>query len=136
MTTDLNTLVRRIPEEIFNNANADAADELFLPNYVDHRTVPPGFPRGSALPKAMSRMLRSAFPDLHMTIEDVLVDGDRAAIRLTVRGTHTGDFMGHPPTGRRVTWTETHIVRCERGKVAEHWVNLDELGRLQQLSAI
>jgi predicted SnoaL-like aldol condensation-catalyzing enzyme len=136
MTTDLKSLIRRIPEEIYNQGNIDAVDELFQADYIEHRPMPPNFPTGAGIPKTMVTLMRKAFPDLHMTVEDVLADGDKAMLRLTVQGTHVGEFMGRLATGRRITWTETHIVRYEEDKVAEHWVNIDELGRLQQLGAM
>ncbi len=136
MTTDLKNLIRRIPEELYNQGNLAAADELFHADYIEHRPLPPNFPKGAGIPKTMAALMRKAFPDLHMTIEDVLADGDKAVVRLTVQGTHVGEFMGLPATGRRITWTETHIARYENGKVAEHWMNVDELGRLQQLGAV
>lgn len=136
MNTNLKTLICRVPEEIYNQGNLEAVDDLFLPDYIEHRSLPANAPKGSQIPKMMSALLRKAFPDLHMTVDDVLAEGDKAMARLTVQGTHTGEFHGIPPTGRRITWTETHIVRCEQDKIAEHWVNIDELGQLQQLGAL
>ncbi|MCW1968867.1 MAG: ester cyclase [Anaerolineae bacterium] len=135
MNTDLKNLIRRVPEEVYNQGNLAAVDELFLPDYIEHRPLPPNAPKGSQIPRMMAQMLRTAFPDLQMTVDDVMSEGDKAVARLTVQGTHTGEFQGMPATGRRIVWTETHMVRCENGKIAEHWVNLDELGRMNQMGA-
>lgn len=69
-------------------------------------------------------------------IEDMLVDGDKVAVRTTFRGTHTGDFFGIPPTGKSVTVSGTHILRIADGKIAEHWGNNDDLGLMRQLGVI
>ncbi|HLZ36712.1 MAG TPA: ester cyclase [Mycobacteriales bacterium] len=78
----------------------------------------------------------SAFPDHHYTVEDVISEGDKFAVRLTASGTHLGDFFGIPPTGRHATWTETRIVRVVDGKVVDHWANTDSLGMLRQLGVL
>jgi predicted ester cyclase len=81
-------------------------------------------------------MVYSATPNLSHTIEDMLAEGDRVAVRLTARGTHTGEFMGIPPTGKQVTVTGTVICRIAEGKIQEDWFNSDALGLLQQLGVI
>ena len=81
-------------------------------------------------------MLHTAFPDLHYTVENVLAEGELAAGHVTVRGTHQGEFLGIAPTGREVTWSETHVGRYENGKLVEHWGNSDDLGIMQQLGAV
>ena len=126
---------RRIPEEVINTGNLDLADELFAPDYVEHVAVPPGTPSGVAGFKAYFALLRAAFPDLRYTVEAVLAEGDLVAGHVTVRGTHRGEFMGIPATGKPVTWTETHVGRFAGGKLVEHWGDSDDLGRLRQLGA-
>lgn len=81
-------------------------------------------------------MFRTAFPDLYGTIEDLIAEGDKVVTRITYRGTHQGEFMGIPPTGRPVTMTFTGINRIAGGKIAEGWVNFDALGMMQQLGVI
>lgn len=137
MSTEQNkTIIRRIPEELFNQGNLAAADELFAPNYTGHRPFPPGWPTGVAGVKQFASVLRTAFPDLHLAVEDVLGDGDKVVVRITASGTQQGAFMGIPATGKRAVWTETHICRMAGGQVVEHWVNTDQLGMLQQLGVI
>jgi steroid delta-isomerase-like uncharacterized protein len=80
--------------------------------------------------------LRDAFPDVHITIEDQVAEGDRVVTRWTARGTHTGAFQGIPPTGKRGSMTGIDINRFADGKVVECWTNADDLGLLQQLGVI
>jgi predicted ester cyclase len=78
----------------------------------------------------------TAFPDVHDTIEHLIADGDKVVSRCTMRGTHQGEFMGMPPTGKEVSWTYMQMDRIEHGKFVESWVNVDDLGLLQQVGAI
>jgi steroid delta-isomerase-like uncharacterized protein len=137
MSTEPNkTLVRQIPEEMFNKGNLAIADELFAPNFSQHVQFPPGWPTGVASVKQIVTMLRTAFPDFQYTIEDEIAEGDKVVMRLSARGTQLAPFMGIPATGKQATWTEIHIARIAEGKVAEHWANRDQLGLLQQLGAM
>ncbi len=81
-------------------------------------------------------MWRAGFPDLHITIEDIIAEGDKVATRATARGTHKGEFMNIPPTGKQVTVTSIAIQQIAGGKVVEVWVNIDHLGMMQQLGAV
>jgi predicted ester cyclase len=78
-------------------------------------------------------MLRTAFPDLHFTIEELIAEGDVVAGRLTMSGTHEGPLMGMPPTGRSVQQAHMHFVRFRDGKAVEHWGVRDDLGMMQQM---
>jgi steroid delta-isomerase-like uncharacterized protein len=79
---------------------------------------------------------RTAFPDLNITVGEMLADGDKVAYRLNVTGTHTGEFMGIPATGRRIAITETHIDQVANGRIARHDGDWDQMGMLQQLAVI
>ena len=79
---------------------------------------------------------RTAFPDMRMTVGEMLADGDKVAYRITVTGTHTGEFMGIPATGKRVTFTETHIDQIHNGLIVRHDGDWDQMGMLQQLGVI
>lgn len=81
-------------------------------------------------------LFRAAFPDLEMSVDDMIVAGDMVADRVTWRATHRGELMGIPPTGRRVTVTEIHLARIADGKIVERWGNWDPLGLLRQLGAV
>ena len=127
---------RRIPEEIFNQGKLELIDELFAPDYVDHAPPPPGMPPGIEGLKQLIGALHAAFPDFHYTIEDQFAEGDKHVGRMTGHGTHKGEFMGIPPTGKTVSWGEIHIGRMVDGKLVEHWSNQDQLGMMQQLGVV
>ncbi len=129
-------LIRRIPEELYNEGNLAVADEVMAADYVEHFPLPPGWPSGLEGLRQFVTMLRTAFPDFRYTIEDEIAEGDMVVIRLTASGTQRGEFMGIPPTGNRATWTEIHVCRIADGKLVEHWANLDQLGMMQQLGVI
>jgi steroid delta-isomerase-like uncharacterized protein len=110
-------------------------DELIDTNWVGHG---PGEQevKGAASLKQFTAMMWVAFPDYHMTIEDNIAEGDKVVTRLTVRGTHQGDFMGVAPTGKQFTMTMIVISRIRDGKILECWQSSDLLGQLQQLGVI
>jgi len=129
--------MRRIPEEIFNHGNLALADELFAADYVEHTPgLLPDFPLGRAGFKQYVTLLRTAYPDLHYTIEDEVVRGEVAAFHLAARGTNAGPLFGMPSTGRQAGWTETHIARCVDDVLVEHWACIDQLGMLVQLGVV
>ena len=121
-------LSRRAIEEIMNQRNLAVFDELHSPDYVCHiisRTI-----QGPEPFKQLLSMVLTAFPDLHYTIEDLFGEGDRVVVRYTSRGTHKGDLMGIPPTGKQVTVTGTDIMRIVNGKILEEWINNDLMQQL------
>ena len=136
MSTEENKAVeRRIIEEVFNNKNLAAIDELFTPDYAYHGTGG-GDSRGREEFKLTIAALFAAFPDFNGTIEDMVAEGDKVVSRTTYRGTHRGDFQGIPPTGRKVEFAGITLSRFEGGKNAESWDLLDNLGMMQQLGVI
>jgi len=120
---------------VLNDKNVNAVDELMAANYIDHNPAP-GVPSGTEGMKQLMSMFFSAFPDLHATIDVLVAEGDLVVGRMTNTGTHTGDFMGIPATGKKVSFTETHIVRIADGKAVEHWGNQDDMGMMQPLGVI
>ena len=135
MTEDNKALNRRFVEEVINQGNTDAIDELIDPGVVDH-AAPPGFPTGREGAKQFAAMMRSSFPDLHLTIEDMIAEGDKVVMRSTWSGTHQGEFMGIPATGRRVTVSQIDITRCADGRMVEHWGHFYTLGLMHQLGGV
>lgn len=135
MTEDNKALNRRFVEEVINQGNIDTIDELLDPGVVDH-DAPPGFPTGREGAKQFFAIVRSAFPDLHHTIEDMIAEGDKVVMRSTWSGTHKGEFMGIPTTGRRVTVSAIDITRVADGRIVEHWEQSDALGLMQQLGVV
>jgi steroid delta-isomerase-like uncharacterized protein len=129
-------LVRREEEELFSGGNLDAADEIYAADYVGHDPSNPEDVRGLEAAKQAAADYRQAFPDLRVTVEDLIAEGDRVAAHLRFRGTHQGELNGIAPTGRRVDCTGIVISRIEEGKIAEDWANFDDLGMMQQLRVI
>lgn len=126
---------RRFVEEVINGGNVDVVPELFSPEYVDH-SAPPGAPPGLEGVKAVPKMFRGAFPDVHFTIQTMLEEGDKVATRVTGVGTHRGPFVGVQPTGNRATWASHGIFRVRDGKIVEHWGQPDLLALLSQIGGI
>src|ERR671913_253980 len=128
-------LFRRTYEELLNQGILDVADELIAPDFINHE-APPGMDRGPESMRGLANMLRTAFPDLHFEIEELVAEGDTVAGRLTMSGTHEGPLMGTLPTGRSVRQDHMHFVRFRDGKAVEHWGVRDDLGMMQQLGVI
>lgn len=137
-TTANKQLVARWYEEVYNRGDLAVADAIFAADYVNHEpTAPPGgWPRGPEGPKAIVGTYRTAFPDVHFTIDEQLADGDKVVTRWTAHGTQTGPLMGLPPTGKSVAITGISIERVADGEIAETWVNFDLLGLMTQLGFV
>lgn len=126
--------IQRWVEGTWNNGNLALADEVYSADYIVHD--PAGPIQGLEALKQFVTMFRTAFPDIHVTIEDMIAEGDKVVWRYTLRGTHRGEFMGIAPTGKSMTLTGILISRFVDDKVVEDWNNYDALGMLQQLGAI
>jgi steroid delta-isomerase-like uncharacterized protein len=120
--------------DIWNTGDVAAADEFVRIDLIDH-SLPPGLPPGREGFKLLVGGFRSAFPDLSITIDDLMAQGDKAAARVTFRGTQRGEFQGIPASGRSFRMAAIGILRFEAGQVVEHWAVLDLLGLLTQLGA-
>ncbi len=121
-------LARRAVEELFNRGNLEAADELFAPDYILHDLASPeGEVHGPEGFKHFVGVFRTAFPNLHVTIEDQIAEGDKMVTRYTVTGNHLGDLMGLPPSGKRVTIVGAGVSRASGGKFVETWDHYDAL---------
>jgi predicted ester cyclase len=127
--------VQRIVEEIFNNKKLALIDEYIASDVIDH-SAPPGLPPGIEGYRLKLGMFTNAFPDLHITYEKMIAEGDMVAGRFTLTGTQQGDFAGIPATGKQVSVTGHDFVRVVDGIVAEHWVEMDTLGMMQQLGVV
>ncbi len=125
-------IAMRTQLEYFGSGRYDLAEHVVTADFVDHE-APPGTPPGPEGANAVLRWLRSAFNDLSYEIEDAFADGDRVAIRLITRGTHTGEFMGKPATGRRFEIEAIHLYRIVNGRVAEHWAKRDDVALARQI---
>ena len=121
--------------EAFNEGNLDAVDELVTDSYIRHDPNAPEV-RGPEEEKRLIVMYRSAFPDLHFTVEDMVAEGDKVATRIGISATHRGELLGIPPTEKQLAFTAMELYRIANGKIDEQWVNVDTLGMMQQIGAI
>ena len=126
---------RRFYEEVWNQGNLDVIDQLADPNVVGHDPVG-GEIRGREALRQFVSGNRTAFPDLRITIEDQVAEGDKVVTRWSSRGTHKGDLMGIAPTGKQTRVTGISIDRYSGGKVVEDYTDWDALGLMQQLGVI
>jgi predicted ester cyclase len=122
-----------------NTGNAEliseTIDEVFEPDVLIRTPLPVEATGAQAMKEVFGTLLR-AFPDLHVTVEDVIEEGDKLVSRNVVTGTHEGDYMGLPPTGRSVTYNEIFILRFVKGRITETWGVVDVLSQMRQLGAI
>jgi steroid delta-isomerase-like uncharacterized protein len=128
-------LVRRFVEEVQTRHNLAAVDDYMSADFVDH-CVPPGLPPGREGVKMQFAMFFNALPDLHALIHDQVVDENKVVTRKTLRGTHKGDLMGIPPTGKTIDIEVIDILAVKDGKITDHWNLVDQLGLLKQLGAL
>jgi steroid delta-isomerase-like uncharacterized protein len=137
MSTEENkAIARRWSEELWSKGDLAVADEIVAANYVRHDPGDPFVAEGPEGVKRLVKGLRAQMPDLHITIEDLVAEGDKVVSRYTGTGTVTGEFMGKTFTGKQTKATAIQIFRIVDGKIVESWTNRDDLGVLQQLGVI
>ena len=134
MSTEENKALARRAYEAYNQRNLTAYYELLSPEFVLHNasmTI-----QGLDAYKQFLSMYLAAFPDARVSLEDLIAEGDKVVTRQTFRGTHQGELMGIPPTGKQVSGTGILITHVANGKAIEQWSNYDDLGLLQQLGVV
>lgn len=132
--TNSKQLADRVWEEVWHQGALGRIDELFAPDFVRHD---PGRElHGPEENRQFISALRAAFPDLHVTVEDQIAEGDKVCVRYRFQGTHEGTFLGIPATTKRITYSGILIYRILNGKIAEQWTEFDLLGFLKQLGAL
>ena len=132
MTKDSNANLRELLEKEVNvhlSGDLDKFDDLYVEDYIDHTLGT----RGLTEYKQAYLAIKKAFPDVTVTIEDTVVEGDKITARYTARGTHRGEFMGIQPTGKTFEMSEITIKRTEDGRFAESWAIPDFISLFQQL---
>ena len=134
MSQDPKSVVRRFVEEFQTQNKIETADELIADDFVNHSSM--GLPPNKEGVKQLFAIFRVAFPDLRAEIHEQLVDGEKVTTRKTFYGTHKGDFMEIPPTGKPVSIGVIDIVRVVDGKMKEHWNQVDQFGLMQQLGVV
>ena len=128
-------VVRSHFEEIWEKGNLDFVDENLTPDFVNHDPRGPEAPGVEGL-KQYVTMVRNAFPDISVTVEDVITEGDKVAARAAFRAIHQGEYQGIPPTGKEMTVELIGIFRVAEGKIAEAWILRDDLSMMQQLGVV
>ena len=129
---------RRLLEDTFNTGNFEAVDQFMSPEAINHDPAQPArmrHMRGPELVRQTVQLYRNAFPDVRMTVEDVIAAGDKVVLRWRAEGTHRGELEGMAPTGARASVTGISIDRWQDGKVVETWTHWDNLGMARQLGA-
>ena len=131
---DNKALVRRFIDEIFVQGRSEAVDELLADDFVGHTWPSTGHPKDDL--KAAIGRTSKALASPRFTIDDMIAEGDRVAVRLTAQATQVGEFMRMPPSGKTYSIGEIHIFRVNAGKVTEHWHQFDQMGMMTQLGAM
>lgn len=129
------SIIRHIFDEAFNQGNLAIVDELVAPNGISHH-LSWGMPTNRMGFKQLIALFRTAFPDLHCTMEDEIIRDDKIAARWTMCGTHKGLFLGNAPTGKSIAVQGLIYARIENGQVIETWTMIDQMGVLQQLGMV
>jgi steroid delta-isomerase-like uncharacterized protein len=131
MGQNLDLLLRSL--EAWNRHDLETYRELYAPDAVIHGLAP--VPIGVAEALEGYNAFFAGFPDLRLSVEETLVDGERIAVRFTVRGAHQGPFQGIPPTGRQIAAQGITVLHYREGRVIARWNQLDQAGMMQQLGA-
>lgn len=134
LTQENKAIVTRWVDKFWNQQDRDVIDELLSPNYILHN--PDGPVHGPEAFKQFSAAFHTAIPDLHVTVETMLAEGDKVVWRYHLQGTHDGELLGIPPSGKPVVLTGIIISRFANGKWEEDWQNNNLVGLLQQIGAI
>ena len=134
MSAENKALIERWFEEVWNQGRGDAIDEMFAANGVAHGLGPDV--RGPDGFKAFHAAFRGAFPDVRVSVDELIAEGDKVAYRLTASGTHRGDGLGFAATGRPVRFMVMGSARIVDGRIVEGWNVLDQLGMMTQLGVV
>jgi steroid delta-isomerase-like uncharacterized protein len=132
---DNKAIIHMYVDTIWNQQQLDRADEFVAPDLVDHGALPGQAP-GLAGARQKWAMFLTGIPDLHVTIEDLVAEGDKVAARRSYNGTHQGELLGIPPAGKHVQIGGISIFRLAGGKITEHWEQIDGLALMQQLGVV
>ena len=132
---DNRALIQRFYDEGWNANNLDVYDELVTEDFVDHQAIP-GLAPGREGFKALNAMFRAAFPDVWVDVSNIVAEDDKVGCRWRSGGTHQGELFGIPATGKTVEITATVFYRVEDGRLAEGWINRDDVGLMRQLGVI
>jgi len=135
-TVDNKAIFRRFVDEVMNQGKLSAIDELFALDFIGHINLPPAPPMNREGVKLLFSMYHSAYSGLQTTIEDLIAEENKVIGFLILRGTHTGNFMGIPATGKQIAFRTMDIFRITDRKIVEHWAMPDQFSLRQQLGVI
>jgi steroid delta-isomerase-like uncharacterized protein len=135
MSIEENKSIVRRYQEIYNRNELDRLTEVLSEDLLTPNILP-GIPPGLEGAKTAHRIMLAGFPDYQTIIEEMIAEGDQVAARIKMTGTHSGEFMGVPATGKRVAYTGMYMVRIANGKIVEHWGEEDGVSLLQQLGVL
>ena len=140
MTTDRITANKQLVEAfigaLFSDGNLDAVDQYLAPSFINHDPPFPGAPSNAAGMRHAAEMFRRALPDWHSDMDQLIAENDIVVERFTASGTHQGELMGVPGTGRTIQLLGINIFRIQDGRIVERWGRLDEMGLLRQLELV
>jgi steroid delta-isomerase-like uncharacterized protein len=131
---DLKALAQRMYDEAINGGNLDLLDEVMADDFVEHEALP-GMPADREGPKQLFHMVRAAFPDFRMRVEDMIAEGDKVVARLRLLGTHKGDFMGVPASGEVIDISAIDILQFRGDHIIAHWGVTDMAAMMEQMGA-
>jgi steroid delta-isomerase-like uncharacterized protein len=135
MAADCKAIVRSLYEEVWNKRRLELVDEIISPSHALHDPNVSGSAVGPEAYKRQVTRFIMAFPDLHFSIDDVVVEKEKVAVAWSISGTHKGDFMGIPPTNKRISVDGISIIHIADGKIMDTYASWDALGLFQQLGA-
>ena len=136
MSSDNRHLVQRLFNDLFNKGNLAVADEIIAANHINHDPATPDLGKGPDGEKQLVTLYRTAFPDLHFTIDQIIDADDFVTTRYTATGTHKAELRGVAATNKTVKVEGMAVYRVSRGRIAESWVNWDALGLMRQLGQV
>jgi steroid delta-isomerase-like uncharacterized protein len=136
MSAENKSLARRAMEELWTKGDLTVIDQLYSDDCIFHDLGSPEDIHGRDGLKQYARMYRTACPDLQCTVEEIMAEGDKVALRWVSRGTHKGDLAGISPTGKKVTFRGIQLQRISNGKIEEEWAGFNTLGALQEIGAV
>jgi predicted ester cyclase len=135
VATDLKAIAKRFNDEVMSQGKVDVLDEIVADDYVEHQLFPGIEPTKAGL-RQFVLTFREAFPDLKSEVIAMVVEGDEVWVHSAFTGTHKGELMGIPPTGKKVTVAVMDRVRTRDGKAVEHWGLSDDVGMMTQLGVM
>ena len=135
MSESNKAIAKRFLEEVWSNGNLAVVDELMTENFVGHN-MQPQLPNNREGFKMFARAYLAAFPDMDMSADDIIAEGDKVVVRWSAEGKHKGDLMGIPATNKEVKVSGISIDRYESGKIVESWGEFDLAGMLVQLGVV